>query len=963
MFSAQHFRCLAFALGLALNFNSLSASEPPPRAPWIASRLTGSPNPPPPYIVETAYPALKFSKPVEMVSLPGSDRLFILEEGGQIHSFRNRSDAARPDLFIDLRKNIPKLGQSFGLAFHPDFATNRLVYICYVLQGQAPDASHVSRFKVTATEPPTVDPASEQIIITWRGGGHNGGSIHFGPDGMLYISTGDSADPVPPDPLNTGQDISDLLSSILRIDVDHAEAGRAYHVPADNPFVNTPGARPEVWAYGFRNPWRMSFDSVTGDLWTGDVGWDLWEMIHRVERGGNYGWSIMEGPQPVKPNNPRGPTPIIPPVVAHSHSEARSITGGRVYHGSRLPGLQNAYIYGDYMTGRIWGLRHNGKETTWRQELAVSPLRIVCFGADQAGELYIVDYGAGTIHRLVPNHAAGANSDFPKLLSETGIFSSTRDQTPATGVFPYRIRSELWSDGAVAERWVAAPGTNRLPFIREDNWDQWEAKGGWRFPTDGVLVKTLSLELKPGDPGSRRRLETQVLHFDGRQWQPYVFRWNDEQTDAVLSGANSVSREFQIADPAAPGGQRRQTWHHASTTECVICHNTSSGGQFGFMQWQLDHPVTNAARGTSLEQLINTGLLNRPNAESNLVATADLNGKVRAYFDVNCSHCHRPGGGGTATIDLRLELSLKQTGLIDQRPSQGDFGLTNGRIISPGHPERSVLLYRLAKLGSGHMPQFGSSVPDIASVRMIRDWIAGLDKETSPSSVEWAALKTGTLNDATIGPLVQSPSRALVTSLSLDDPSENIPLPTRSAVVQLARASGDSGIRDVFERFIPEEQRAVRLGTSIKPAELLALKGRADLGRKVFFEIAQCAACHQIKGEGKAVGPDLVVKTAQKSRAEILENILEPSKVIEPEYIAQLVETKDGETLTGFLREKTSAGLVIRDTTGQDIRLKTADVRKITPQKLSLMPEGLLQNLTAQEAADLLEFVAGLGRR
>ncbi len=160
-----------------------------------------------------------------------------------------------------------------------------------------------------------------------------------------------------PDPFQTGQDTSDLLSSILRIDVDHPPAGKPYRIPEDNPFFNRKGSRPEVWAYGLRNPWRMSFDRASGALWVADVGWELWEMVYQVERGGNYGWSIMEGPQSIHPDWKRGPTPILPPVKAHPHTEAASITGGFVYNGHRLKELVGAYIYGDWVTGKIWALR------------------------------------------------------------------------------------------------------------------------------------------------------------------------------------------------------------------------------------------------------------------------------------------------------------------------------------------------------------------------------------------------------------------------------------------------------------------------------------------------------------------------------------------------------------------------------------------------------------------------------
>src|SRR5436309_900374 len=177
--------------------------------------------------------------------------------------------------------------------------------------------------RLTGTpEPPRCDPKSEKILITWLAGGHNGCDMHFGPDGFLYISTGDGADPNPPDRLDTGQDLSDLLSSILRIDVDREDPGKPYAVPPDNPFVNMAGARPEIWSYGFRNPWRMSFDRATGDLWVGDVGWELWEMVYRVTKGGNFGWSVMEGRQQVRPEAKRGPTPILPPALDFPHTEA-----------------------------------------------------------------------------------------------------------------------------------------------------------------------------------------------------------------------------------------------------------------------------------------------------------------------------------------------------------------------------------------------------------------------------------------------------------------------------------------------------------------------------------------------------------------------------------------------------------------------------------------------------------------
>ena len=359
-----------------------------------------------------------------LANCPGSDRLFVGEQAGVLYSFANRPDATA-DLFCDLRKEIKsihllpqakEIEAVYGLAFHPKFETNRQCFVCYTLRGKnrgqrnLTDGTRVSRFTVTRTNPPRIDASSEEIVLSFLQGGHNGGDLHFGPDGMLYISTGDAGDPNPPDPFNTGQDISDLLSSVLRIDVDRKDETQNYAIPGDNPFIGVKNARPEVWAYGFRNPWRMSFDRQTGALFVGDVGWELWEMIHRVEKGGNYGWSAMEGPQPIKPERV-GPTPIQPPLIELPHTLACSITGGLVYRGEKFPELQGAYIFGDWETRRLWAARFEGDRTREMTEIARPSVRIVAFGADRK---------ASSIPRLRRRHVhaierndEGRNADFP----------------------------------------------------------------------------------------------------------------------------------------------------------------------------------------------------------------------------------------------------------------------------------------------------------------------------------------------------------------------------------------------------------------------------------------------------------------------------------------------------------------------------------------------------------------------
>src|SRR5207244_10371131 len=230
--------------------------------------------------------------------------------------------------------------------------------------------------------------------------------------------------------------------------------------PPDNPFAKTPGARPEIWAYGFRNPWRMSFDRQTGDLWVGDVGWEAWEMICRVQKGGNYGWSVMEGPQQVRPGSRRGPTPILPPALALPHTESASITGGYVYRGKKFKELEGVYLCGDWVTRKVWGTKFDGDKIVWHKELAAGKERVVAFGEDHDKEIYIVSHDEkGAIHRLVPNEAVkNYQPNFPKKLSETGLFTSVKDHIPAPGVLPFSVNAETWNDHGIAERLVAVPG-------------------------------------------------------------------------------------------------------------------------------------------------------------------------------------------------------------------------------------------------------------------------------------------------------------------------------------------------------------------------------------------------------------------------------------------------------------------------------------------------------------------------
>ena len=936
------------------------------RVPWTTSRVVGSPDPPPPFKVVRAFPNLKFTHPLLIARPPGSDRLFVGEQDGVLYSFVGRPDA-RAELFYDLRKEIRTLHllpgakeveAVYGLTFHPDFAKNRQCFICYTLKGKNPgrlaDGSRVSRFTVTRTDPPRIDASSEEIVLTFLQGGHNGGDIHFGPDSMLYISTGDAASPNPPDPLDTGQDISDLLSSILRINVDRKDPGRNYAVPKDNPFGHLKGARPEVWAYGFRNPWRMSFDSRTGELFVGDVGWELWESIHRVEKGGNYGWAAMEGPQPIKPNKV-GPTPIRPALIELPHTIACSVTGGRAYYGKKFPELRGAYVFGDWETRRLWAARFEGDRCKEMPEITRPSVRIVAFGEDGDGELYFLDYDGGTIHTLERNDGAAKNNDFPTRLSETGLFASVKDHTPVPGVVPFAINGRQWQDGATAVCWAAFPGTSAATLHAEGKpipgmvyWHSFRM----HFPKDAVLLRTWSL--------AGRRVETQLLHYDGVDWRGYAFAWRDDQTDADLVNADGAEKEVRGA-----GGRGTRLWQFQSRSQCLLCHNNQSEYALAFLPEQLNRPGPDGPNQlitlTELGYIHRTGKNSKPLPPFDAASAArerkvtdptdttqSLEARARGYLHANCGHCHFEHGGGTVSLRLQFAVPNAQMQAIGVRPTRGDFGLPDAYIIKPGDPWSSTLCYRMAKFGRDRMPHIGAEWPDEEGLQLIEEWITGL--AAAPS-------KLGPLSAVPPEKLLGDPKSAMRAARQLGyglmKPAE------REALLATAAKLPDGTIRALFEGYLPQPEPGQRkLGSNPRPRTILALQGDPGRGEKLFWsKTLNCGSCHIIGERGTALGPDLSAIGKLRGREDLLESILEPSRRIEPKYAAYIAQTADGRSLTGLLVRRDERAVVLRDSQNKEIVLAAKDIELLQPARRSLMPDGQLAGLTAQEAADLLAYL------
>lgn len=985
-------RLLAFVavvLGLFVVRESVMADEPARREAWTNSRIVGNPEPPKQFKFERVFPKLHFTTPTELIQLPDGKHWMLLEQPGKIFLFENHPEADSPQLLIDLKRdcktiaqtaNATRVGECYGLVLHPRFETNRFVYVCYIVDSgkgdQLPDGTRVSRFTMTKTDPPRLDPDSEQIVITWLQGGHNGGCLRFGPDNMLYVATGDGSFPNPPDALLAGQDVSNLLSSIFRIDVDHpGPRGEPYSIPADNPFVDLAGARGEIWCYGFRNPWKMSFDRATGDLWTADVGWETFETVHRVEKGGNYGWSIMEGTQRIREELKPGPTPIQPPTVEHSHVEAASITGGYVYRGKKFRDLVGAYVYGDWETRRIWGARRSPDGEVGVSEVAEPTVRLVAMAEDLDGELYAVDYDEGTIHALVPNPDFGRESKFPTKLSETGLFATTADQVPATGVVPFQVTVEQWADGAQAKRWIALPGTEGVKWYSHDvpiAGSMFSTHMQW--PKDAALAKTLSREVIVDGKPVTRKIETQVLHYDGRWWRGYSYAWNDEQTDATLVGPEGAVKKLTIADPQLPGTHGEMPWRFVGRAECTRCHNSWARYALGFNPLQLG----GVDGGKQLEHFTSLGLISRPLTRDGntkletptenfkppapLVSVADpsvtVTDRAKAYLHANCGHCHQNGAGGAADLDLAWATPVEKSKLLDARPLQGTLGVVDGRLIAPGDPLRSILMHRIAREGRGRMPHIGSIQCDPAGIKLIEEWIASLPAKESPKvrrklAEQWANGISDEQIEATLG----QPELALEWSLLLNE--GKVPASIKGRLLVRAAAIDDPERRGLFERFLPPAQRKLHRHIVFDRRKLLAMTGDAERGQRWFAaeKTAQCRNCHKVGTTGGEIGPAFDGIGKRLSRAKILESILEPSKTLEPKWVTHVVETQDGRLFNGLLHAETKAGITLKNIQGKLVEISAEEVERHYTTRTSIMPEGQLQGLNEQTVADLLAWL------
>ncbi|MSU76689.1 MAG: hypothetical protein EXS16_01205 [Gemmataceae bacterium] len=752
--------------------------------PLTTSKVVGFPDGPPPYQIQKVYPKAKLDFVSITHVIPGTDELLVITmpntgTSSKIYRMKDKADVETLDLWLE----SPDL--LFQLEFHPKWKENGYIYVGNngtrpifggVKSKDEPKVkkkTRLTRLTMETKAPYAIIPGSEKTIIEVESNGHNGAAPVFGHDGMMYFTTGDGTSDSDTDLV--GQEMSSLLAKVLRIDVDNPAPGKMYSVPKDNPFVNMKGARPEIWALGLRNPWRSCVDAKTGHVWVGQNGQDVYEQAFLVKKGDNYGWSVTEGSHPFYLTRKLAPVPLTKPTVEHHHSEARSLTGGIVYYGKRHPDLVGHYIYGDYSTGKVWAVKHDGEKVVSHREIADTRLSITGFGMDTKGEILIADFQRGDLgglYTLVPTPKEKFKTTFPRKLSESGLFKSVKGHMMQDSLIPYSVNAVLWSDGTAKQRWLGLPAGAKIDYRKTRGWD---------LPDQTVIVKSFYFDTIEGDPTSRRWIETRFLARQGKEWYGYSYAWNDDETEGTLVEGKGADREVIIKTKT---GEKKLNWHYPSRSECMVCHSRAANYVLGFTELQMNHVHDyGTAKENQLAVFERLGVFNkfnwstatidkmrqdlkskgrttkeindeiarrtatrdqrtptqstllpfRPEDTPRLVdpydKKADLTARVRSYLHSNCAQCHVEAGGGNSAMELEFTKTLDQMKVINAKPVHDTFGLKDAKIVAPGHPERSVMLHRISHRDKGHMPPLTTRVVDEAAVALFREWILKLPKE------------------------------------------------------------------------------------------------------------------------------------------------------------------------------------------------------------------------------------------
>jgi len=678
--------------------NKGCVAPPRPAATPVAARWT------------RAYASLPL--PTQTVDLIKQGSFFyVVHQTGKIFRFDSAPATSTFTTPLDISAAVDSVfeGGLLSIAFHPKFVQNGFLYVYYTRKdAQGFFFVRVARF----TSPDggaTFDKSTEHVILEYvaRENGHTGGRLVFGPDGYLYFSTGDSFFP------NDAQLTSDiacadvtpcpLTGKMLRMDIDGADP---YAIPPTNPFASG-GGRKEVWAWGFRNPFRFSFDRATGEMWLGDVGELLYEEINRVAPGGNYGWPRLDGPECKDVAGCAGliaPAIVVPNSLSSACTDAttcaRALVGGVVYRGASIPEAYGAYFFGDEISGNQFVARPDPvtgalvRSTINPAGPQISPTG---YAEDETGEVWMTDYFGQIWHLVRDASEPSAAPAFPAKLTATGCVDPADPTRPAPGVIPYQINVPFWSDGAEKERYFAIPDGTSIAVMPDGDLD---------LPVGSVTMKTFRLGGVP--------IETRLFvhHTDG--WAGYTYEWQDDGKDAVL----------------LPGGKTKkiggQTWSYPSRAECLQCHSSAAGFSLGLELPQLarlaDYPGRPAR--DQIGTLDHVGFF-APGSQLTTTPLPRLDGpdpvtaRARAMLHASCSGCHRPNGPTSAMMDLRFTTALADTKTCDVIPTRGTMGIEGARLLAPAAPAKSILLARMQALDVWRMPPIASHVVDPQGTQLL----------------------------------------------------------------------------------------------------------------------------------------------------------------------------------------------------------------------------------------------------